>query len=263
MTPDNFEKSVISLQNYFGVVGTMGGNPAVSTYFGEYCEILKKYIPFERRGLWCNSPRGKGKLMRDTFNPRYSNLNCHLDKEAYAEFKRDWPESMPFGHDRDSRHAPVLVAMKDVIADEGRRWELISNCDINRGWSAGIIQFRGQARAFFCEIAASFAGLYQHDPSYPDLGYPVDFVNGHGQKWWQLGMHSFTDQVRQACHSCGVPLRGHGELSQSADGVEQVSATHQSIYQPKRKGRRVELVTVESQLGERLGNVVRYLQNGA
>ena len=77
MTPEQFEQVVLSLNGYFGTVGIFGGNPAVSPHFADYCEIIKKHVPFERRGLWCNNPLGKGKLMRGVFNPRVSNLNCH------------------------------------------------------------------------------------------------------------------------------------------------------------------------------------------
>src|SRR5690606_32211808 len=113
MTPDEFETAVKSLgfgvpgqQPYFGVVGVFGGNPALSPHFEAYCEILRAHVPFAQRGLWCNHPRGQGAAMRITFNPKVSNLNCHLSSEAHAEFSRDWPESIPYlkGMDQDSIH---------------------------------------------------------------------------------------------------------------------------------------------------------------
>jgi hypothetical protein len=89
--------------------------------------------------------------------------------------------------------------------------------------------------------------------------------------WWQWPMSHFADQARKHCHDCGVPLRGYGELAQAdrlpldADHyglTEQVSATHQAVYRPKRKGRAVELVTLREQLGPELEMTTRYLQNG-
>lgn len=79
-------------------------------------------------------------------------------------------------------------------------------------------------------------------------------------------MHYFIEQVRRHCHSCGVPLRGKGQLAIGGDfdanAVEQVSATHQGVYNPKRKSRRVELITVDNVTN--LGHVdvtTHYLQN--
>lgn len=264
MTPPQFEVALLSLKDYFGVVGVFGGNPATSPHFAAYCDLLTKHIPLPQRGLWCNHPRGKGSVMRRTFNPGVSNLNVHLSQEAFDEFKRDWPESMPFGLKEDSRHSPPYVAMQDVIADEGRRWELISNCDINKHWSSLIGVFRGQLRAWFCEIAGAQAMLHQEDPSYPDTGIPLqdpDSGTPINLDWWRRPMQAFAQQVRHHCHACGVPLRGYGELAQAPDGTEQVSATHADIYQPKRKGRRVELVQMEEQLGNRLQRMTDYIGN--
>lgn len=297
MTPDQFELACKSLVGYTGVWGLFGGNPATSMYFADYCEILKKYVPFEQRGIWCNAPLGKGSLMRSTFNPRYSNLNVHLDRNAYQEFKDTWPESMPFGLNVDSRHSPCYVAMKDVLKkvcvdcegsgeyfslgmgpdttikcltcngqgnvyDESTAHELISKCSVNQGWSALVGVFRGELRAYFCEIAGAQSIYHQDDPEYPDTGIKImsgygtdglsqfEYGDGIGKrsKWWQSPMTDFVHQVRKHCHECSVPMAGYGSLAQSEDGVEQVSETHAAGYLPKRKGRRVELVTVIDQL---------------
>jgi hypothetical protein len=260
MTPKQFEDAVLSLQTYFGVYGCFGGNPALSPYFDDYCAILRKHVPFEQRGLWCNHPRGKGKVMRETFCPGVSNLNVHLSQEAYNEFKRDWPESNPVGLHQDSRHSPCFVAMKDVIADESKRWELISSCDINRNWSAMMCVVKGQVKGFFCEIAGAISMLHENDPDWPDVGLPL-YGSVSGEPWWKGPMEKYGEQVDVSCHSCGVPLRGHGENAMSEDGKEQVSQTHAANYEPKRKGRPVELVTELVQLGVPLVSTTAYLQN--
>ena len=258
MTPKQFEQACFSLKDYFGTVGVFGGNPALSPHFEEYCKIIDKHIPFYRRGLWCNKPFGKGQFMRGTFNPKVSNLNCHLDMEAYNEFKRDWPESIPFGHRHqdDSRHSPVFVAMKDVIDDESKRWELISDCDINKHWSAMIGVFRGELRAWFCEIAGAQSILHQNNPDYPDTGHEVD------PDWWRKPIADFAHQVRKHCHDCGVPLRGYGELACSTDpnSKEQCSETHADIYKPKKTKRKVEIVMTLEQLESKALTFTQYLQ---
>jgi hypothetical protein len=177
MSPEQFEAAVRSLgfgssDPYFGVVGMFGGNPALSPHFPEYCRILHTLVPFNQRGIWCNNPMtlDRAAMMRATFDPSVSNLNVHLDRQAYQMFKQGWPECSPVGLTQDSRHSPVHLAMKDVILDESRRWELISGCDINQHWSGMIGVFRGQLRAWFCEVAGAQAMLHQDEPDYPDTG---------------------------------------------------------------------------------------------
>jgi hypothetical protein len=259
MTPDQYREAVASLEGYFGVVGMFGGNPAIHPHFEELCGILRdSWVPFEQRGLWCNHPNGKGAACRQTFDPKYSNLNVHLDREAAEEFAMDWPEAAPYvkGLDGDSRHSPVFVAMQDVIEDEGERWRLIADCDINKYWSAMIGVFRGELRGWFCEIAGAQAMLHQNDPDYPDTG--VRIVPG----WWKAGIEAYAEQIRYHCHRCGIPLRGHGELAVGGT-TEQVSKTHADIYRPKIRGREVEVVTSLDQLGDRLGKATDYIENGA
>jgi hypothetical protein len=283
ITLDNFEKACQSLQGYFGVVGCFGGNPAVHPQFDSICDILTKYVPFEQRGIWCNNPitPHNAEVMRRTFNPAHSNLNVHLNQHAYDLFKVWWPESMPFGLHQDSRHSPSLVAMRDVIADEGKRWELISGCFVNRFWSAMVCQFRGELRAFFCEVAGAAAILHQHEADYPDTGLDptkeyvvmagrvisvksMPETGGNVGTWWHLPMSAFAEQVRKHCHECAVPLNGYGELAQAESGVEQTSATHAAAYRPKKKYRPVQVVTNLTQLG--LGKIQKmtdYLGNAA
>ena len=257
MPLDQFEKALISLKGYHGVVGIFGGNPAILKNFPEYCKLVRKHVPYSQRGLWCNHPLGHGTIMRDTFNPDVSNLNVHQSQEAYDEFKRDWPESKPFGLESDSRHSPVFVAMKDVISDESERWDLIANCDINKTWSALIGTFRGELRAWFCEIAGAQSMLHQDAMNYPDTG--IDVV----PDWWKRPMQDFVNQVRKHCHECSVPLRGYGELANAANGLEFVSATHLSIYKTKRIDRQVKLVTNRDELKEQsLTTMVDYIGNG-
>lgn len=249
MTPEQFEQAVASLEGYFGVIGVFGGNPCLSPHFEDYCRILRARVPFEQRGLWCNHPRGKGALARITFNPKHSNLNCHMNGEAYAEFARDWPESVPYlkGMDQDSIHGPPFVAMKDVIDDEAERWRLIGDCDVNKHWSAliGVVPGKG-LRAFFCEIAYAQAALHADNPDWdgtgqpmPDTGLPVT------PGWWRKPMADFSSQVLTHCHNCGIPLRRPGQLAIGGER-EEFSETHRHIARPKVRGRVVEFVGIES-----------------
>lgn len=268
MTPEDFETACRSLAGYWGVVGMFGGNPAMHPQFEQLCDIFTRYFPFAQRGLWCNHPRGKGAIMRRTFNPDVSNLNVHLDMEAYEEFARDWPECRHKlkGHDQDSRHAPVFKAMIDLedlpFPDGSRREntpenrrELFSNCDINQTWSAIVCSVPGHGlRAFFCEVAGAQAMLHGLDSSWPDLGKPA--IPG----WWREPMQAFADQVEHYCHRCGEPCREYGQLAIGGE-FEEVSATHADIYKPKVRDREVRVVQLDS--GRFLRKATDYIENGA
>jgi hypothetical protein len=258
MSVEQFRAAVESLRDYFGVVGIFGGNPCLHPQFDEICSVLRGVIPWEQRGLWSNHPKGKGKTARITFNPKFSNLNVHQSQEAHDEFSRDWPECRPYlkGLDSDSRHSPPFVALKDVIPDEAERWKLISNCDINKNWSALIGVFRNQLRGYFCELAASQSMLHQEEPDYPDTGMPVT------PGWWKQGQKAFDKQINKHCHECGIPLRGYGALANDGP-AEQVSETHQAVYRLKRPDRKIERVTELIQLGNPLGRMTDYLENSS
>lgn len=273
MSVEQYAEALASLEGYFGVVGMFGGNPAIHPQFDELCQTLRgSWVPIPQRGIWCNHPKGKAWIMRSTFYAQHSNLNVHLDREAFDQFVNDWPEcrdevkglnpDWPEARNRashivgDARHSPVYVAMQDVIPEEEERWKLIENCDINKYWSAMICVVNGKLRGFFCEIAGAMAMLHQNDPSWPDLG--VEIKPG----WWKEGMEAYADQVKFYCHRCGIPMRGYGSLAIGGER-EQVSKTHADIYQPKHRDRPVELVQLREQLHEQaLGKATDYIQNG-
>jgi hypothetical protein len=274
ISPDQFEEACINLKDYHGVVGVFGGNPALHPEFDLLCAILRKHIPFYRRGLWCNHPRGRGRVMADTFNPAHSNLNVHQVAEAYDEFKRDWPASMPFGIDRpgvrnewkdDSRHSPVMGSMLDLEYlpgglenTEENRYEFISQCDINHHWSGMFGAFRGNLRFWFCEVAGAQAMLNQHKPDYPDTGYPPS------PRVWAGTMDQYAPQVRQYCHRCLVPLRGYGELATHKTGVQHTTKEYADIFRPKTTGALVQLVTKPEEFqAQALSRMTSYVENAS
>lgn len=245
MTVAEFERACQSLDQYWGVVGLFGGNPALHRDFEEICKIMKGYFPLEQRGIWCNDPVGKGAIMRSTFWPAHSNINVHLDSDAAAEFRRDWPEVSPYikGETQDSLHGAPFVAIKDVVVDEEQRWAMIADCDVSRWWSAciGVVPGRG-LRGYFCELAYAQAALHAVTPDaadWPDTGLEVK------PGWWRQPMSAFEAQVNLHCHSCGIPLRRPGV--QAIGGTrEEFSETHRAIARPKTRGREVSFVGVES-----------------
>lgn len=254
MPVELFEEAVKSVFGYDGVIGIFGGNPCVHPKFELICSILQKYIPFEQRGLWSNNLNGHGALCRNTFNPAFSNLNVHCSELAYEEMKRDWPECNPKGLN-DSRHSPPFVALNDIedISDDLKD-RLIEQCDINQYWSAMVGVFRGELRAWFCELAGAQSMLHQEDPNYPDTGYSAS------PGWWKLPIEYWSSQIKKHCYECGVPLRGKGDLALGNN--EYVSKTHKDIYIPKRFGRKLHLVKSIKELGGHVGVATNYIENG-
>lgn len=250
MSPDEFETAVKSLgfgvagqESFFGVVGMFGGNCALSPHFEDYCEILRALVPLRQRGIWVNHPHGKAKIMRITFWPQHSNLNCHMSEAAYTEFSADWPESVPFlkGMDRDSVHGSPWVSMVDLGIPEDQRWDMIAYCDVNQFWSSliGVIPGRG-LRAYLCELMFAQANLHavaSDAADWPDSGivpYPG---------WWKAPIEAFESQVMLHCHHCSVPMRMTGKAALGDDPIE-FSATHATIAKPKRLPRKIDLITI-------------------
>lgn len=256
MTVEQFTTAIKSLDGYFGVYGVFGGNPCIHPQFEEICRILAKYVPFEQRGLFSNNLNGHGKLCREIFNPEYSNLNVHCSSEAEAEMRRDWPECHPKGL-TDSRHSPPFVAMRDMIDLSRDQMErLIESCDVNQVWSPLIGLFRGELRAWFCEMAATQSEVHQWEPDYPDTGLPVI------SDWWRKPLSEFKHQIDKHCFDCGMPLRGMGDLAVSGT-KEYVSETHKSILKFKRPGSRViNLVDNTKQLHGHVKVATDYIENG-
>lgn len=222
ITPENFRTACASLQGYYGVVGMFGGNPALHPQFEELCGIMRETVPARHRGIWCNHPKGKGKIMAQTFEPICSNLNVHKSQEAYDEFKRDWPASRPFGLQDDSMHSPVHASMIDLGLSEEDRWDAISTCDIGTKWSALIGQLQGGVYAFSCEVMYAQCRIRGIN-----TGVPV--IPG----WWQLPMSHFAHQYRENCHNCLVPLRGKGVLSRDTTAPELTTPMYADVYRPK------------------------------
>lgn len=251
MSVEQFDRAVASLDGYWGVIACFGGNPTMHPQFDEICKIMRARVPYEQRGIWTNDLRGKGALCRVTFNPKHSNINVHTKSEAYAEFERDWPEAIEArrehtlaGLTTDSLHSSPWVAMRDVMTDESEMYKLIGDCDINKNWSALLGVFRGELRAWFCEIAAHQAMLHQDNPDWAGTGRPIQDTGLPADPgWWKRPMRDFEDQVRTHCVNCGVPLRRPGQLAIGGE-KEEYSKTHEFIMKPKAKGRPTELVTI-------------------
>jgi hypothetical protein len=226
MTPENFRMAIRSLADWWGVIGMFGGNPCVHPQFDELCRIFREEIPDRRRrGILSNNINGHGKVIKETFG--WFNLNPHADAEAAKEMMDAGLPVIKEAVTNKAWHSPVMVAIKDMIQDEGEMWRAIEKCDVNIRWSGAIRERHGVIKAYFCEVAAAFEGVYDEDS-----GIPVT------PGWWKLNMDVFEHQVRRWCPNCGVALRMKGH--QDLDFVEDISHAHAKGVR-EMKGRRVQL----------------------
>lgn len=182
MDPDYYEKAIMTLRDFDGVIGMIGGEPTLHPHFEELCGILKRHVPDrEKRGLWSNMG-GKYQqhydLIQDTFG--YFNLNDH--------------SSNPI------THTPILVASEDLMRDRRmteQEWrEYTDKCWVQMTWSATITP-KG---AYFCEVAGMLDYLFEGS-----IGWSID----ENPLWTHKNISEYASQREWACRKCGcqVPLR--------------------------------------------------------
>lgn len=199
MTPENFRTAVRSLADFPGMIAVIGGNPPMHRNFREICEILVAEVPDKRRrGLWTNNVFKHGALAEETFGG--FNLNPHGDERGVESLRHLRELGVGNYYSGHSSHSPLLTAVRDLF-DEEEMWERISHCDINREWSASIVQNKGKLRAYFCEVAAAF-----------DLARGTDHGIEVTPGWWRKHVAEFEDQIAHFCPGCGIPARLKGSL---------------------------------------------------
>jgi hypothetical protein len=255
MSPENFRTALRSLRGYPGIIAMIGGNPCMHTRFEELCEIFREEIPDQRqRGLWTNNIFKHGGVIEATFGAL--NLNPHDNPRAVGALQalyqrmvveRGFNGGYYAGY---SEHAPMLTAVRDLYG-EREMWEKIAGCEINRDWSASIVQNQGQLRAYFCEVAASF-----------DLARNEDHGLAVTPGWWRKPLQDFSSQVRRFCPGCGVPARLKGHMDHEETDTYTVSNADIAAKAAGAKKRKVVLMSVERQadLGHR---VTKYAGNPA
>lgn len=241
MTPENFRLALQSLKNYRGIIAMIGGNPCVHTQFEKLCEVFREEIPNQfQRGLWTNNYFKHREVIEKTFGAL--NLNPHNEERANEKLKdlhnvmvnqRRFNGGFYVGN---SHHAPLLTAVKDLYPEK-EMWDRISRCDINREWSASIVQNKGKLRAYFCEVAASF-----------DLARGTD--NGHEVvlDWWKQPIQSFSNQIKHFCTGCGVPARLRGHMDNEQIDTYTKSNADIAEKSAKNRGRKIQLLDTEKKL---------------
>jgi hypothetical protein len=188
MSLDMVRKAIASLDGFEGRVGCMGGEPTLHPQFREVLEIYREMLPKDKREFWTSG--WKWDEYRDDILETF-----HESRIAFNDHSQS-----------TGRHAPLLVAIDEVVEDEELRRILINNCPFQARWSASITP-KG---AFFCEIAAAQDWLLD-GPG----GYPIE------PGWWRKDSSQFADQVQTYCGNCSgaLPLEPRSDNRGGRDGL--------------------------------------------
>jgi len=199
-----FEEVVLSLKDFPGKIGVIGGEPVYHPKFEEICLLLQKLLSKERRrGLWLWSSGGAlfekyKKLIGETFAGVAYNPHTKSQQKV-------------------CRHQPITVAIGDVVEPGEYRDKLIDDCWVQKTWCPTVTS-KG---AFFCEVAGALDMLLD-GPG----GYLIE------SEWWARTPEEFQDQVDRYCLHCGMPVPMERQLLK--DKKERVSLGLLSLFKEHR-----------------------------
>lgn len=173
---DTFKRAVDSMVGFRGNqgVGLMGGEPLYHPQFKEFAEYAASKLGAENIGVWSCFPEGKehlGPVIADCCGTVF--INDHSIGNVV--------------------HSPFLVSIEECV-DKRDMWYLIENCWAWRSWSASI----NTLGAYFCEIAASMAALFNDG----EHAWPVE------PEWWTRTPKDYVKQMEKWCPKCGGALCG-------------------------------------------------------
>ena len=168
---DFVDRALRSLEGWTRGVGCMGGEPTLHPNFPEICMLFRKHFPKKQCGLFTSGGK-KYEVHKELIDETFGIIHYN-------------------DHQLGGVHQPWMIASKDVIQDEELRNKLIDKCWLQTYWSPSITP-KG---AFFCEVAATFDGLFNESG-----GYPIE------PGWWKKTEQQFRDQRDRYCSSCSMPI---------------------------------------------------------
>ena len=169
---EQFRDIVDSLEGYPGMIGAIGGDPVITKDFERMCLYAQEKIPREQHGLWTTFPKGY-EHFRELICATFGNilLNDHTMKNIM--------------------HAPILVAIDEVVPDEDDMFLIVDQCWLANRWSP-VVNGKG---AYFCEVAGSMAQLFQGSD-----GWKLE------PGWWKKTPKDYGPQMSEFCRKCGCAL---------------------------------------------------------
>ncbi len=210
MPLDEVKRAIDSMVGYPKMTGIMGGEPLLHPDFEAICDYAREKIPYHQLGLWTTFPRGFEK---------HREVICRTFKHVFLN-----DHSRP-----DIYHQPPLIAAHEVYPNPLEMWNRIDHCWAQMSWSASINP-RG---AWFCEIAASLAMLFEEGE-----GWPVE------QGWWGRIPKDFREQVDLFCPRCGFPCET--DVVSSMEERDRVSpVNYQALKDRVRHPERFQVVPPE------------------
>ena len=191
MSWKDFKNAIDSFKNFPKMIGFQGGEPLLHPEFERFCDYASSKIPKKQLGLWTTLPAGY---------EHYREIICETFEHIFIN-----------DHTRDDiYHQPALVAIEEVVKDKDKMWFLIDKCWFQQAWSASI----NPKGAYFCEMAAAFAMLYDDAPE----GWKVE------PGWWKRTVKDFKDQIEYFCPKCGMACSLHRRIS--TENIDDISPYH-------------------------------------
>lgn len=213
LTFEQFKQIIDSLDGYLdanpnGIIGAIGGDPLTMEpkKFEQFCLYAQKKIPRDRHGLWSTFPKGKEHL-RSIICDTFGNLLLN-------------------NHTMDGiMHAPILVAIEEVIDNEEDLWQIVEACWLGNQWSP-VVNTKG---AFFCEVAGSMSQLFDGS-----AGWEVK------PGWWKKIPRDYAAQMEEYCRKCGcaLPLKRRRSHTPGQKDVDDISP--KNFERLKGKSRKVD-----------------------
>lgn len=239
------------------IIGIIGGEPLLHPQLPEIADIFCELVPeVYYRGFWTAKDWQNGSHPKwGSYRPVVEKIigpNPTHDVKGPSERHKcgflNWNMHLP---EMNVQHQPLLVAIKDVVLDEKKRWELIQTCWVQREWS-GTCTDKG---FFFCEVAGSIdrvlggpGGLpFEADVWVGDLYFEPD-ENGIPRP-----KGKFAEQILRSCERCGACLKLPGR--RDSDEIDDVSPSNladlEQISSPRLKKGAVEVYDISIPLEQR------------
>lgn len=239
MTPECFEQAVMALRNFpteserdaegrRKIVGIIGGEPLLHPQFPELVDIMCDYVPnVYHRGLWTSKDwttweHPKWGLALEPVIKLIGDHRGLVGGVSDPAPNRGWLNWNMHLKSMSVHHQPLLVASKDVVIDDKKRWKLIEDCWLQQKWSSTVTP-KG---FFFCEVAGHFDMIF-NGPG----GLALEEDVWRGELYFETDEEGirrprgkFAEQVRNACENCGacVPMRGRLD----SDEIDDVSVSN-------------------------------------
>jgi hypothetical protein len=204
------EQAILSVLDFPGKIGIMGGEPTLHPQFAEICSMMRKLVPPEKRTL----------------------MTAGYNWEKYQTvIKKTFGEDVVYNNHSDltQKHHPMLLSISDVIDDPDYAKDSVAQCWVDQRWAASI----NPKGCFFCEVAAAMDVLFE-GPG----GHPIE------KSWWEKDPSEFMSQRERYCYQCGASFPFPPGTLQQQNDVVSVSNYQRllSVGSPKLQKGKVKVI---------------------